>query len=183
MKSQIIQRKASFDLIHFFINTYYFNDIPQPRLFLPAQVRTADKSKQMEPVTTSAAIAAVVGYLAKTLNEDKSIKKFFGDFSEATVNWIRPLFLKEDDQPKDAVKDLQDDPAEAINQEAVKIELQKALKKQPELEQHLRSMYDQIQQKAQKGEQVSIQIKQGKNINTGNISAGGNVRLGDDIKW
>ncbi len=46
----------------------------------------------MEPLSTSVILASIVGYLAKSLNEDKSIKTFFSDFSEATVKWIGILF-------------------------------------------------------------------------------------------
>jgi hypothetical protein len=134
----------------------------------------------MEPVTTSVVIASIVGYLAKSLNEDKSIKKFLGDFSEATIKWIRPLFLKEDGKPKEVIKDLQEAPEEKLNLQAAEIELQKAVKKEPELEQHLREIYRQINQKAEQGDQKAIEIIKSKNVNVGNISAGGNVHIGDN---
>ena len=43
----------------------------------------------MEPIT----IAAIVGYLAKTLKDNKTFKDFTTDFTDATVRWIRPRFL------------------------------------------------------------------------------------------
>ncbi len=134
----------------------------------------------MEPISTSVVIASVVGYLAKSLKEDKSIKKFLSDFSGATVKWIRPLFLKEDDQPKEAIKDLQEAPEEPLNLQAAEIDLQKALKKQPELEQPLREMYQQINKKAEQGDQKAVQVINSKNVNVGNISAGGDVHIGDN---
>jgi hypothetical protein len=50
----------------------------------------------MEPVSTTTMIATVVGYLAKKLKDSKSVQDFFNDFTEASVKWIRPLFLKKD---------------------------------------------------------------------------------------
>ncbi|MCY7358609.1 MAG: hypothetical protein LH609_14350, partial [Rudanella sp.] len=62
----------------------------------------------MELITLT---SAVVGYLTKTLKENKTFTDFTKDFTSATVNWIRPLFLKDDkeDQPKEVLEDLKKD--------------------------------------------------------------------------
>lgn len=57
-------------------------------------------------LTISAAAAAVTGYLAKSLKENQSIASFFADFTDAALDWIRPVFLKEDGTEKKIVKDL-----------------------------------------------------------------------------
>lgn len=72
----------------------------------------------MEPITTTA-IATVVTYLAGKLKENQSVKSFFDDFTEATVNWIRPIFLKEDGTEKSAIQALKEDPDNPTNQGVV----------------------------------------------------------------
>lgn len=102
----------------------------------------------MEPVTTTAAIAAVVGYLTKTLKENKTFSAFVTDFTSATVNWIRPVFLKEDEAPTDVLTDLKADPDDKLNTDAAEIAIAKAIRKTPEAEKWLQEMYAEIQQKS-----------------------------------
>jgi len=101
----------------------------------------------MEPVASTAMISALVGYLAKKLKEKKSLTDFFSDFTDATVRWIRPLFLTDDEKPKEPIEDLTSAPDEKLNIEAVEIMLAKALKKDPSMEIHLKNMYDVIKDK------------------------------------
>ena len=129
----------------------------------------------MEPVTTTAMIATVVGYLAKTLKDQKPIQSFFSEFTEATVNWIKPLFIK-DDQPTEVLKNLQNDPADGLNQSDAQNAITRNVRKTEHGEQLLQQMYKAILAKQQAGESISIQ---GKNINTGHMQAGGNIIMGD----
>lgn len=131
----------------------------------------------MEPVTTTM-IGTIVGYLAKTLKENKSVKDFFSDFTDATVEAIRPIFLIDDDKPKEIIEDLKADPDEKLNTDAVENAIAKALKKEPDLEQHLKAMYEQLQEKAKTDN--TIIIINSKNVVTGTIKAGGNVIVGDN---
>ena len=101
----------------------------------------------MEPVTTAAAISAVVGYLAKTLKDNQSIQDFFKDFTAATVAWIRPVFLKDDETPKDVLANLQQNPDSQPRQDAAKNALAIELENNPQAEQFLKEMADAIQQK------------------------------------
>ena len=105
----------------------------------------------MEPVSTTVAISTVVGYLTKTLKENKTVSEFIADFTSATVNWIRPIFLKEDDTPKDVLADLKADPESKYNATAAENAIAKAADGKPEVEEELRKMYAEIQQKADKG--------------------------------
>ncbi len=132
----------------------------------------------MEPITTTAMIATVVGYLAKTLKDNKSIEAFFNQFTEATVNWIRPIFLKEDDQPKEVLESLQQNPESAPRQKAAETALEIALEDMPHAEALLRDMYQLLKNKEVQGE--VIHIVGSKNVVSGsNISAGGDVHIGD----
>lgn len=123
-------------------------------------------------------VGAVAGYLANTLKNNKSVNDFFSDFGTAAVAWVRPLFLKEDGQPKEVIEDLQKDPEDKLNTDAVENTLAKALKKDPSAEEMLRAIYEAIQAKAAAGQ--TITITHSKNVVTGNIKAGGNVTVGDN---
>jgi len=99
----------------------------------------------MEPVTTTAMIGTVAGYLAKTLKDNKSIQDFFKDFTDATVAWIRPVFLKDDETPRDVLANLQQNPDSQPRQDAVKNALAIALEENPQAEKWLKEMSDVIQ--------------------------------------
>lgn len=130
----------------------------------------------MEPVTTTAMIATVVGYLAKTLKDEKPIQSFFSEFTEATVNWIKPLFIK-DDEPTDVLKNLQEDPADDLNQSDAQNAITRNVRKTDNGEQLLQQMYAAILQKQQAGESIAIE---GKNIvNQSDLKAGGSIIIGD----
>ena len=52
----------------------------------------------MEPISTIA-----TGYLVTAIKENPELKKFGNDFLGAFVQWIRPLFLKDDATEKEAL--------------------------------------------------------------------------------
>jgi len=99
----------------------------------------------MEPVT--AMIGTVVGYLAKKLQDNKSVKDFFNEFTDATVAWIKPIFLKEDGEPKEELQKLEQNPGSESKQALVKAKLASELEDQPELAEQLRALYAAIQSK------------------------------------
>jgi len=133
----------------------------------------------MEPVTTIAMIGTIVGYLAKTLKENKTVKDFFNDFTDATVKAIRPIFLIDDEKPKEIIEDLKADPDDKLNKDAVENAIAKALKKEPDLEQHLKALYEHLQEKAKTDN--SINITNAKNVVAGTMTIGGNLSVGDII--
>ncbi|MFK8006571.1 MAG: hypothetical protein AB8H03_09375 [Saprospiraceae bacterium] len=87
---------------------------------------------------------AAVGYLVKAIKDHKELDKFQNDFVGATVNWIRPLFLRDDDTEKDQLKDLKDKPDSASKQTAVKAEIQEYLEENPDKAKELQSLIDQL---------------------------------------
>ena len=127
----------------------------------------------MEPITTTTIISTVVGYLAKTLKDNKTFDDFTKDFTSATINWIRPLFL-EDDKPKEVLEDLKIDPNEKLNTDAAENILAKALKKQESANKYLNEIYETIKAKETKGESIKI-------VNSKNIVIGNNTVQGDFI--
>lgn len=112
----------------------------------------------MEPVTSSAMVATIVGYLAKTLNDNKSIQEFFKDFTNATVEWIRPIFLKEDGDPKDMLKTLKNKPESEPRQVAVRSALEIALEDDPSGKSFIEEMYLKIIAKDEQNNNPEIRI-------------------------
>jgi hypothetical protein len=143
----------------------------------------------MEQVTTTAMVATVVGYLAKKVKDNKSVQDFFSDFTDASVNWLRPIFLQ-DDKPKDIIEDLQKDPNDRLNSNAIENAIAKVLKKEPALEEQIKILYDKIVSSgsnlALKGLTTKtgvIEIKVEQKDSTANIQdieAGTNIKI--DIK-
>lgn len=100
----------------------------------------------MEPITTALAINAVVLYLAKKLADNKGISSFFNDFTDASVAWIKPVFLTDEGKEKELIQDLIADPNEPLNKVAIETAIAKAVKKNPDAEQLLQEMAKVIQQ-------------------------------------
>ncbi len=132
----------------------------------------------MEPITSAAAIAAIVTYLAKKLKDDKSISGFLSDFTEASVNWIRPIFLKEDGTEEKIVQKLKESPESEIKQNAVKVAIASELEDNPDAEKWLQEMAKIIKEK--KGENQPVSIINSKNVVTGTVKAGGSIIIGDN---
>ncbi|MFA0964930.1 hypothetical protein AB9P05_24190 [Roseivirga sp. BDSF3-8] len=125
--------------------------------------------------TTSVMIGSVVTWVGNTLARDKSVKKLFGDLSEATVNWIRPLLLEPGGSEKEEVKKLKEKPDSPARQKSLEAILEMAVEDNPEGEKHLRQLYKELC--SQPG---AITISHSKNVNTGTItSTSGNIQIGD----
>lgn len=132
----------------------------------------------MEPITTSAMIGTLTGYLAKKLRDNKSVQDFFSDFTEAAVNWIRPIFLKEDDKPKESLEILAEKPESEARQKAIASTIEVALEDNPGAKALLKEMYEIIKAKESRGEAISIVGSQ--NVVAGStLKAGGNIIIGD----
>ncbi len=131
----------------------------------------------MEPMTM---IKPLVAHLADKLKENKSVQDFFSDFSAATVQWLRPIFLIDDTQPKEVITDLIENPADQDYTDAVESAIKIAIKKNPDLAAQLKTLYEELQAKTPKITDNSINISNSKNVNTGTINAGGKVTIGDN---
>lgn len=101
----------------------------------------------MEPISTTAMISAVVGYLAKSFKDNKSVKDFFNEFTDAAIRDIKPIFLKPDDEPHETVKKLQQNPDSPAKQNAVIATIESEVEDQPALAQPLKALYEAIQNK------------------------------------
>ena len=101
----------------------------------------------MEPITTTAAVASVVGYLAKKLKDNKSVQDFFNDFTEATINWIKPIIIQEDGADKEVLQKLKEKPESKIKQNALKTAIESEIEDNPDAEKWIREMAQIISQK------------------------------------
>lgn len=126
----------------------------------------------MEPLTTSAMIGGIVAFLGGKLSKDKSINSFFSEFSEATVNWVKPIFLKEDGTEKEIVKNLKEKPKSPARKKAVETAIEVKLEDSPESEQFIKEMFEKIS-KTEEGEKIATTIINSIQTITGNVS--GNV--------
>ena len=101
----------------------------------------------MEPITTTAMISTVVGYLAKKLKDNQSVQDFFNDFTDATVQWVRPLFIKPDNAYEKIIEDLVKNPDSSPKQQLVEATIASHLEDAPQHESDLKTLYEAITQK------------------------------------
>lgn len=144
-------------------------------------------------------IKPVVAHLAAKFKENKSVQAFFSDFTAAAVQWLRPIFLIDDDKPQKAIAGLIKDPTDKDYINAVESDIKIAVKENPDLAAQLQTLYDELQTKAPITQntltvtgddnktyqgiinsQISDNsINNSKNVNAGTINAGGKVTIGD----
>lgn len=136
----------------------------------------------MEPLTTSAMIGAIVAYLGTKLSKDKSVNSFLSEFTGATVEWIKPLFLQEDGTEKEMLQKLKENPESKARKKAVESALEIELEEAPEAEQYIKEMYEKIQ-KTEEGKGITNTVINSKNVNTGNVNTGGGDFRQGDTKW
>lgn len=133
----------------------------------------------MEPLTTAAMIGGIVSFLGTKLSKDKSINNFFSEFSEATVHWIKPLFLEDDGTEKEIIKNLKDKPASAARKKAVESAFEMALEDDKSAEEHIKEMFEKVST-TEDGGKIINNIINSKNVNTGNVNTnGGDFKIGD----
>lgn len=132
----------------------------------------------MEPITTTALATSVVMYLAGKLKENQSVKSFLDDFTEATVNWIRPIFLKEDGTEKSAIQALKNEPDNLAKQEAVKAVIVSKIEDNPSDEQWLLEMAKVIAAKTgNTSTQTNTMTVTGSNNTSFQGISGGNITI------
>ena len=119
-------------------------------------------------IETIALAGTVVGYLAKKLKENNDVKDFFSDFTSATVDWIRPVFLTDENEPSEIVKELSSDPEEKLYQESAKIAIAKQIKQHPEYGELLEQLVKEITEK-------NGDIASGYTVNQTHFGQGDNV--------
>jgi hypothetical protein len=133
----------------------------------------------MEPLTTSTMIGGIVAYLGGKLSKDKSINSFLSDLTEATVNWIKPIFIKDDCEEKEIIQNLKEKPESDARKKAVESAIEIGIEDNPEAISYINEIFEKISKTAEGGEIVN-NIINSKNVNTGNVNTGGgDFRIGD----
>ncbi|WP_281631498.1 hypothetical protein [Flavobacterium luteolum] len=124
----------------------------------------------MEPLT-----AAAVTLLAKQLAE-KGLEKFFDtsveELSKNAFSWLTGLF-KKGGKANNELIELQEKPDSPARLNAVKAAIERDLEDNPEAEKYLQEIYNKVLN-------VTSNISNSKNVNTGTINSGGNVQIGDN---
>jgi len=133
----------------------------------------------MEPLTTSAMIGGIVAFLGEKLSKDKSINGFLSEFTEATIKWIKPIFLKEDGTEKEITRGLKEKPESGARKKAVESAIEIELEDTPEAHAYIKEIFEKIS-KTEEGGRIVNNITNSKNVNTGNVNTGGgNFQIGD----
>ena len=97
----------------------------------------------MEPVTTTM-INTIVSHLAKNLKSNSSVQSFLGEFTESAVNWIRPIFLKEDNEYEKVIADLLRNPDSAPKKNQVSSAIASHIEDNPNDTESLKEMYQKL---------------------------------------
>lgn len=97
-------------------------------------------------------IASAVGYLVSSIKSSKAGKEAGEEMSSAIWQWIRPVFLK-DDEP---LTDLQSNPDDQDNQTEVGLKIKKHLKKNPDAQPALEAIIKALQEQGEAPSQVKI---------------------------
>lgn len=124
----------------------------------------------MEPLTITA-----VTLLAKQLAK-KGLEKAFDtsveEVSKNAVNWLTSLF-KKGGKANNELIELQEKPDSPARLNAVKAAIERDLEDNPEAEKYLQEIYNKVLN-------VTSNISNSKNVNTGTINSVGNVQIGDN---
>jgi hypothetical protein len=76
--------------------------------------------------------SVIVDLLGKSMKQPNELGRFITDFTNATINWIRPLFLIEEKENQD-FKDFKENPNDDDNKDVVKARIKKALNNNEEM--------------------------------------------------
>jgi len=131
----------------------------------------------MEPITTS----LIVAYLAKKLKDNKTFQDFASDFTSATFNWIRPLFLKDDGEPKEVLEKLKANPESESRQKMVQAILESEMEDNPQAKDYLEEMYQVIKAKESKDAKISAEVINSVQTIVGNVT--GNISQNYNEKY
>lgn len=89
--------------------------------------------------------ATAVGYLVAAIKKSKGGQQAAEELSTSVWEWMRPLFLK-DEEP---LNDLKQDPEDVDNQQEVQAKVKKDLKKHPERLKELELILEKLQLEGQ----------------------------------
>jgi len=115
-----------------------------------------------------ALIAAAVGYLVKAAKENRELTNFSNDLLGATVDWIRPLFLKDDGKTeKDQLTDFKANPDSKANQAAIGAKIEEKAAAEPNWANELHKRVTELQSNGVEPAPTVQQIHYGSGDNVG----------------
>jgi len=133
----------------------------------------------MEILATTEMIGKIVAFIGERFSKGKSINAFILDFSDATMNWIKPLFLKDDGSEKEIIENLKEKPESKARQKAVESIMEIELEDNPKAEKYIKEIFEKVSET----EKEATIIKNSRNVLNGNVNTnGGDFHLGDDAR-
>lgn len=123
---------------------------------------------------TTAAITAICPFLIDLTKKgiEKIVETGGEKITENSIAWLKSLFFK-NDEPKNALKELIDEPGNKEKQNAIKAIIENSIEDNPEFENNLKE----ILEKLPKVENI---ITNSKNVITGNVNTGGGNFINGD---
>jgi len=110
----------------------------------------------MDPLALTA-ITTLVQHLGKQLLS-KSFDTTVGELTKDGYKWVKSIFYKPDDTPKDVLTDLKAGPEDPYAVKTAELAVEKSLKENPGALKYLVDIYNGIKEKQGSGERISIQI-------------------------
>lgn len=124
------------------------------------------------PLITSAMLTSLAVSLA-TKGLESLVENTGESISHGAVNWVKSLLYKKD-EPKKALKELQENPSNESKLEIVKSILENSIEANSENLNHFKEIISKLPKS-------DIKIEGSKNVNTGNVdTGGGDFRIGDN---
>jgi len=114
-------------------------------------------------------LASIMGYLIAGVKNNETLSNANKEISEAIWNWVRPLFLKDEDP----IIDFSADPDDKDNQKEVEIKIKKHLKKNPNDINYISDILKKTSTDSLKNIQTLSQIHYGTGDNIGGDKIGG----------
>lgn len=96
--------------------------------------------------------ATTIGYLISNIQKSKGGQQAADELSTALWEWVRPIFLK-DEEP---IKDLKENPEDQDNQHLVALKIKQHLKKNPEDQVSLKNLLEKLEASDQSPASVKI---------------------------
>jgi len=120
-------------------------------------------------ILTSTMIAAAAGYIINAITSSKGGKQASDEISTEIWNWIKPLFIEQD---KDFADELKENPTDEDLQAELKGKLKRIAKKDPEFDKKLAELVKKAQENGETTQTIITQyntygdnIGRDKNIN------------------
>lgn len=129
----------------------------------------------MEPITTTAAISAVVYYLG-TKGLEAAFETTVQELTQGSISWVKSFFFKGDGKPIDILEKYQENPKSEARKKLLKSKIEMELEDNPEAKDYLLEFAKVIEAKSGN---IST-LFHSKNVNTGSINAGGSINFGDN---